>query len=86
VYRTLKLFVEAGVASEWSFRDGVSRYEVRRPHHDHLICTGCDAIVEFENDEIEQLQEQVAKRLGFKLTAHRLELYGLCRNCRTKGN
>lgn len=85
VYRTLKLFVEAGVASERTFRDGVSRYEVRAPHHDHLICTSCDSILEFENEDIERLQEQVAKNLGFVLTAHRLELYGLCRSCRSKG-
>ena len=82
VYRTLKVFVEAGIASERTFRDGVSRYEVRQPHHDHLICTSCDTIVEFENDEIERLQEQVAERLGFALTAHKLELYGLCPKCR----
>lgn len=86
VYRTLKLFVEAGVASERSFRDGVSRYEVRQPHHDHLICTSCDAILEFENEEIERLQDKVAKSLGFVLTAHRLELYGLCRDCRSKSS
>ncbi len=85
VYRTLKLFVEAGVASERSFRDGVSRYEVRQPHHDHLICTSCDAILEFENEEIERLQEKVAQEFGFVLTAHRLELYGLCRGCRSRG-
>jgi Fur family ferric uptake transcriptional regulator len=82
VYRTLKLFVEAGIASERTFRDGVSRYEVRQPHHDHIICTGCDEIVEFENEEIERLQEQVAASLGFTLTAHKLDLYGLCPTCR----
>lgn len=82
VYRTLKLFVEAGIASERTFRDGVSRYEVRQPHHDHMICTSCDEIVEFENEQIERLQEQVAVGLGFTLTAHKLELYGLCPACR----
>jgi Fur family ferric uptake transcriptional regulator len=84
VYRTLKLFVEAGIASERTFRDGVSRYEVRQPHHDHLICTSCGEILEFENEEIERLQEQVARRRGFRLTAHRLELYGVCRACQER--
>ena len=83
IYRTLKLFVEAGIASERAFRDGLTRYEVRQPHHDHMICVGCDKIVEFENDAIEQLQEDVARAHGFSLTAHRHELYGHCPDCRS---
>jgi Fur family ferric uptake transcriptional regulator len=81
VYRTLRLFVAANIASERHFRDGVARYEVRQPHHDHLVCLGCDKIVEFECDAIEALQEEVAGAHGFRLVSHRHELYGTCRAC-----
>lgn len=81
VYRTLRLFAEAGIASERHFQDGVTRYEVRQPHHDHLVCQGCGKILEFENPEIEALQERVAAEHGFALRSHRHELYGLCRAC-----
>ena len=81
VYRTLRLFVEAGVASQRNFRDGVTRYEVRQPHHDHLVCLGCNCILEFGNDAIESLQEDVARQQGFQLVSHRHELYGYCRDC-----
>jgi Fur family transcriptional regulator, ferric uptake regulator len=81
VYRTLRLFVEANIASERHFRDGVARYEVRQPHHDHLVCLGCGKIVEFERDAIEDLQEQVARAHGFQLVSHRHELYGTCPAC-----
>ncbi len=85
VYRTLKLLRDSGLASERRFGDGVSRYEVAHEdeHHDHLICTECGRIVEFEDDRIEQLQEDLAKKHGFALTRHRHELYGLCPDCRT---
>jgi len=82
VYRTMKLLVDAGLAAPRQFGDGQSRYEVagpETPHHDHLICTQCGLILEFENNEIERLQEVVASRLGgFKIVQHKLELYGLC--------
>jgi len=82
VYRTLKLLTECGIAAARQFGDGQTRYEVmgdQHGHHDHLICTQCGLILEFENDTIEQLQDDVAHRLGgFKLTKHKLELYGLC--------
>ena len=81
VYRTLRLFVEANIASERHFQDGVARYEVRQPHHDHLVCLVCGKILEFEHDEIERLQEEVARAHGFELTSHRHELYGTCRDC-----
>ncbi len=81
VYRTLRLFVEAGVASQRNFRDGVTRYEVRQPHHDHLVCLGCDCILEFGNETIESLQEEVARQQGFQMVSHRHELYGYCRDC-----
>ena len=79
VYRTLKLLVDSGLAIQRQFGDGQARFEVDGDHHDHLICTKCGLILEFEDDEIEQLQEKIAERLGgFKVTRHRHELYGLC--------
>lgn len=83
IYRTLKLFVEAGIASERTFSEGVARYEVRQPHHDHMICVECGRIVEFEDARIEALQEDVARAHGFELEWHRHELYGRCPDCRT---
>ena len=79
VYRTLKLLVDSGLAIERQFGDGQARYEVVGDHHDHLICVKCGLILEFEDDEIERLQESIADRLGgFKVVRHRHELYGLC--------
>ncbi len=82
VYRTMKLLAEAGLAASRQFGDGQTRYEVagpETPHHDHLICLQCGLILEFENDQIEALQDKVALRLGgFKVVKHKLELYGLC--------
>jgi Fur family transcriptional regulator, ferric uptake regulator len=84
VYRTLKLLQECGVAAARRFGDGATRFEpvLARPHHDHLICTGCGEIVEFENPEIESLQLEVARRHGFSTDTHRMELYGRCARCR----
>jgi Fur family ferric uptake transcriptional regulator len=86
VYRTLKLLSEAGLAHERRFEDGCTRYELSESntHHDHLICTGCGKIIEFENAKIEQLQQNVADRNHFLVTSHKLEIYGLCNNCRQK--
>ena len=83
VYRTMKLLAESGLAEAHAFGDGQTRYEpsIGREHHDHLICTGCGTIIEFENDRIEVLQDAVAKKHGFTVTSHKMELYGLCRNC-----
>ncbi len=79
VYRTLKLLVESGLAHQRQFGDGQARYEVVGDHHDHLICMKCGLILEFEDDEIERLQEKIAARLGgFTVLRHRHELYGLC--------
>jgi len=79
VYRTLKLLVDSGLAVERQFGDGQARYEVVGDHHDHLICVKCGLILEFEDDEIERLQERIATRLGgFKVLRHRHELYGMC--------
>jgi len=84
VYRTLKLLAECGVASERRFGDGLSRYELADDdddHHDHLICTSCGSITEFEEPKIEKLQDAIAARHGFRLTSHRHEMYGLCAAC-----
>ncbi len=79
VYRTLKLLVEAGLASHRQFGEGQARYEVAGTHHDHLICIECGLILEFEDDVIEKAQEKIAERLGgFNVVRHRHELYGLC--------
>lgn len=78
VYRTVRLFEEAGILERHDFRDGRSRYEqVRDEHHDHLIDLQTGKVIEFQNDEIERLQKIVARELGFKLVDHRLELYGV---------
>lgn len=85
VYRTLIMLVEAGMAFQRHFGKGQSLFEpAGSHHHDHLICTGCGAIVEFENQTIEKLQEMVVKKHGFKLSHHKMELYGLCAKCQKK--
>lgn len=78
VYRTVKLFEEAGILTRHDFGDGRSRYEtISEDHHDHLIDLQSGKVIEFSNDAIEELQRQVAERLGYKLVDHRLELYGV---------
>nr|WP_073053356.1 Fur family transcriptional regulator [Kaistia soli] len=78
VYRTVKLFEDAGIIERHDFRDGRSRYEtVSEEHHDHLIDLRSGAVIEFRSEEIEALQEVIAKRLGYRLVDHRLELYAV---------
>ncbi len=85
VYRTLKLLVEAGVAQQNQFNDAHSVFEIEtNEHHDHLICSHCGTIVEFEDEDIEWAQEQIAKSHGFILTAHKMELYGICASCQLR--
>ncbi len=86
VYRTLKLFAESGIAREIQFGDGQTRYEhvAAGEHHDHLVCTRCGTIIEFENETIEKLQDDVAEGYGFLIETHKLELYGICAKCRNK--
>ena len=77
VYRTVKLFEEAGILEKHDFKGGKARYEqAPDEHHDHLIDINSGEIVEFMNDEIEELQKKVASKLGYKLVDHKLELYG----------
>ena len=84
VCRTLKLFAQSGIAHEIRFGDGQTRYEhlAEGQHHDHLVCTACGTIAEFENKTIEKLQTDVADSQGFLIHSHKLELYGLCAKCR----
>lgn len=78
VYRTVRLFEEAGILERHDFRDGRSRYEpVSDEHHDHLINIETGEVIEFHLEEIEQLQDDIAKKLGFRLVDHRMELYGV---------
>jgi len=78
VYRTVRLFEEAGIIARHDFRDGRSRYEqAGEEHHDHLIDMKSGQVIEFIDDEIERLQHLIAKRLGFRLIDHRLELYAV---------
>ena len=78
VYRTVKLFEDAGIIERHDFRDGRSRYEtVPDEHHDHLIDLKNGQVIEFHSPEIEALQERIAREHGFKLVDHRLELYGI---------
>ena len=88
VYRTLKLFAEAGLAEERRFEDGFTRYEYKTSegHHDHLICTQCGEIIEFENERIEELQKDVARENRFEVQSHKLEIYGFCSACQGKKN
>jgi len=78
VYRTVKLFEDAGIIERHDFRDGRARYEqLRESHHDHLIDLRSGEVIEFQSEEIERLQAEVARRLGYRLVDHRLELYAV---------
>jgi len=87
VYRTLKLLSRMGYANEVDFGEGMRRYESSlSSHHDHLVCTVCGMVIEFENPEIEKLQDMVTRRHGFHPSAHRLEIFGRCRKCAPSGD
>jgi Fur family ferric uptake transcriptional regulator len=78
VYRTVKLFEEAGITTRHDFGDGRARYEeVSEEHHDHLIDLKTGRVIEFTSDEIERLQKEIAKKLGYRLIDHRLELFAV---------
>ena len=78
VYRTVKIFEEAGILTKHDFKGGKARYEeIRESHHDHLIDVKTGEIIEFVDDEIEKLQKKVAEKYGYKLVDHKLELYGV---------
>ena len=78
VYRTVKLFEDAGIIERHDFRDGRARYEqIPETHHDHLINLRTGDVIEFQSEEIERLQAEIARRLGYRLVDHRLELYAV---------
>lgn len=88
VYRTLKLLADCGLAYARNFGDGATRFEPihqEGEHHDHMICVTCKKIIEFENDALEELQEAVATEHRFRILWHKMEFYGLCRECQTAG-
>ncbi len=86
IYRTVKLLTECGLVNSAQFGDGATRFEstINRDHHDHLICTNCQKIIEFENEEIEELQHQVCEEHQFTMVHHKMEIYGLCSVCAAK--
>ena len=83
VYRTLALLHDVGVIEKHDFRYGAPNYEVTfgKAHHDHLMCVKCGEIIEFQEPRVEQLQDDVVKRYGYKLLSHTHKLYGLCSKC-----
>ena len=84
VYRTLNLFEEAGLVTKHDFKDGRARFEpIPDEHHDHLIDIRTGKVIEFRNEEIEAIQDLIAKRLGYRLVDHRLELYAVPLNSET---
>ena len=87
IYRTLKLLCACGICGELRLEDGTTRYEhlYGHEHHDHLICIKCGTFVEVMSPEIEVLQEKLTKERGFILKRHRLQMYGICKRCKSKG-
>jgi Fur family ferric uptake transcriptional regulator len=85
IYRSLKLFKDAGLASELAF-GGEARFEPvwNRDHHDHFVCVSCGAIFEFRSPQIERLQEEIASGIGFSIDGHRHHIFGRCRRCAAK--
>ena len=83
VYRTLDLLLKAGLVREHDFGDGFRRYEARpsRPRHEHLVCTRCGKVIEFESDAVDRLEQEIAALHRFRPSRHRLEIYGLCEEC-----
>lgn len=84
VYRMMKLMMNCGLAREIELADGITRYEhlFNHEHHDHLICMECGKSIEFYNPEIEALQDAASAQLGFKVMDHKLQIYGVCGDCR----
>ncbi len=78
VYRTLRLLCEAGLANSHQFGDGVTLYEIEGRHHDHLICSDCGEIIEFQSAVVEAEQDRIAEQRGFRLTKHQHILFGTC--------
>jgi len=86
IYRTLDLLAQSGMVHERDFGEGFRRYErvPGHPHHEHLICLRCGKVVEFSNERLEKMKELIAEEYGFQHRHHRLEIYGVCRECQQK--
>jgi len=86
VYRTLELLARAGLVQEHDFDEGFKRYEAlaAEGRHEHLICTNCGRVVEFSNDRLERMSALIAEDYGFRYRRHRLEIYGVCRDCQRR--
>ena len=84
VYRTMKILADCGLARPIDLADGITRYEhlYNHEHHDHMICMQCGNSIEFYRPEIETLQDEASVQLGFKVLDHKLQIYGLCRDCK----
>jgi Fur family ferric uptake transcriptional regulator len=84
VYRTMKILMDSGLAREIDLADGITRYEhlYNHEHHDHMICMQCGNSIEFVNEGLEAIQDAASAQLGFKVLDHKLQIYGLCRDCR----
>lgn len=82
IYRTLSRLEESDIVTSLSFGAQGKKYELgAKDHHDHMICTQCGDITEFVDDEIEERQHKIADKLGFKMTDHSMQIYGICKNC-----
>jgi len=82
VYRTLALLEDSDMVTSLSFGAQGKKYELgAKEHHDHMICTSCGQITEFVDEEIENRQDAIAKELGFKISDHSMQIYGICKNC-----
>lgn len=87
VYRTLSLLEDSNVVTSLSFGAQGKKYELgAKEHHDHLICTECGKITEFVDEEIEKRQQAITKELGFKMSDHSMQIYGICKECQEKEN
>jgi Fur family ferric uptake transcriptional regulator len=88
IYRTLEMLVKSGLVEEHDFGEGFKRYEHlfgQQPVHEHLICTNCSRVIEFQSPQVVRLQEETAASHGFLPTRHRLEIYGICATCQAMG-
>ena len=84
IYRVLTQFEQAGILVRHHFEGGKAVYELNQEQHDHIVCVRCGLVTEFQNSEIEQMQESIAEANGYRLVDHSLYLYGVCGNCRKK--
>ncbi|MDX1623164.1 MAG: Fur family transcriptional regulator [Gemmatimonadota bacterium] len=87
VYRTLDLLLKAGLIREHDFGEGFRRYEPlrTRPHHEHLVCTRCGKVIEFQSEEVERIEREVSDLHRFRPSHHKMEIYGACEECREEG-